>query len=306
MRSSDNIIYVLGPRVRSGTNYLSNFLNVHPEISVIPLNNTRLEAPWLDKLDLFDTAWKNFDQLFSQRFFFRLSKKLEFNDFCAYLSSAFLNYLKDSFEYDVNAKYLLLKNPSFVNLNMFFKAFPNGKLILIVRDGRDNVVSSTRAYIRKSNSAITLTRIKKYINRWTFREFILTTMYWSKSIDTLVSFLNSEEYRDHEKSVLVIRYEDLVNHPDVEAMKIFSFLNLRLSEEVLSKIEELKVVGSSFYGPDGNEHAMKPNWTVAVSKSNAFKPVGRWKNWSGLKKWLFKRIAGKQLISMGYEKDYKW
>lgn len=302
---NSSIVFLLGCNVRSGTNYLSNFLNIHPKISVIPENNTRLETPWLDRLNMFDAAWRSFDDRFSQRPFFCLSRSLRYDEFCGYLSSAFVEYLKDSYQYDRKAKYLLLKNPSFVNLSLFFKAFPAGKLILIVRDGRDNLVSCSKAYIRK-DTRITFRSIKKYINRWTFREFISIVMYWRNSIQTLLRFQNSDDYKNNKDSVMLVKYEDLVHNPREEAVKIFDFLNLESSHEVLNEIDSLKVVGSSFYSPDGNEGARKPNWTTAVSKSDRFRPVGRWKKWSFLKKWLFKRIAGDQLILMGYENNRDW
>lgn len=300
------IIQVLGPRVRSGTNFLSNFLNVHPQISVIPSNNTRVETPWLSHLSDFEKAWDSFNENFSKRFFFRLPSELNYKNYCSYMSTAFIEYLCHAYDYDKDAKYLLLKNPSFENLNKFFLAFPNGKLILIIRDGRDNIASSMKAYIRLSNNEITFKRIKKYINRWSYREFYLSALYWKKNIHLYFEFKHSKEYDQFRDGLLVLKYEDLVKQPELEAKKIFDFLELDLPNKVLDDISNLKVVGSSFYGLNRDENADKPNWKEEVPKNSQFQPVGRWKNWSIIKRWIFKKIAGKELILLGYESDNNW
>ena len=86
---------------------------------------------------------------------------------------------------------------------------------------------------------------------------------------------------------------------------MFTFMQVPFDDAILRAVENADVVGSSFYSSAQREDAQKPNWT-ATPKTEAFRPIGRWKGWSSRQKRWFKRVAGSQLISMGYEKDLSW
>ena len=43
-----------------------------------------------------------------------------------------------------------------------------------------------------------------------------------------------------------------------------------------------------------------------VARQQGFNPIGRWQDWPAHRKWLFKRIAGRELIDLGYAQDMNW
>jgi hypothetical protein len=104
---------------------------------------------------------------------------------------------------------------------------------------------------------------------------------------------------------LILRYEDVYKESRRMAERIFAFMEAPCDAEILTAVEAADVVGSSFYDKTRKENAVKPNWTP-TPKTEAFQPIGRWKGWNALQKNLFKRIAGNDLIRMGYEKDLNW
>ena len=92
-----------------------------------------------------------------------------------------------------------------------------------------------------------------------------------------------------------VRYEDLVNNPKKSMEKIFKFLVL----EMVSKDELL-----SFYKLEEDEKHLQ---NIEVSQPIYKRTVGRWrKDMSNKEKKLFKKMAGKMLIELGYEKDFNW
>jgi hypothetical protein len=104
---------------------------------------------------------------------------------------------------------------------------------------------------------------------------------------------------------MVIRYEDLHLNPRPNCIRLLEFMGVEISEPILTAMENADVVGSSFYGEDQKESARKPNWRP-TARTDAFRPVGRWSHWGAVEKQLFKQMAGKELIELGYEKDLNW
>jgi hypothetical protein len=43
-----------------------------------------------------------------------------------------------------------------------------------------------------------------------------------------------------------------------------------------------------------------------VEKPRDFQPIGRWSSWSASRRWLFKRLAGRELIDLGYVGSDQW
>jgi hypothetical protein len=67
------------------------------------------------------------------------------------------------------------------------------------------------------------------------------------------------------------------------------------------RLERLPVHGSSQYRDETGQVTGK-----FVEKSADFKPVGRWQEWSWRRKRIFKSLAGKELISLGYTTNNRW
>ena len=84
---------------------------------------------------------------------------------------------------------------------------------------------------------------------------------------------------------------------------MLDFYDLNSNNEIVKKCLDAPVVGSS-YGVDNNK-VTKPNWTPDFDKSK-FKFTGKWSRWNKIQRVVFKKIAGKQLVYLGYESDLKW
>ena len=45
---------------------------------------------------------------------------------------------------------------------------------------------------------------------------------------------------------------------------------------------------------------------ATVEKPEDFSPIGRWRDWSVWRKRKFKKVAGRELIELGYESNDRW
>jgi hypothetical protein len=138
-----------------------------------------------------------------------------------------------------------------------------------------------------------------------FRDFTSAAREWSSSVGKILKFDEKFRHTPHASRYLILRYEDVYTNPKEMAERIFTFMGVPFDADILDAVANAEVVGSSFYGKGGQEDAKKPNWKP-TAKTSAFQPVGRWSRWSAFQKNVFKRIAGEQLISMGYERDLNW
>src|SRR5262249_10332134 len=191
------------------------------------------------------------------------------------------------------------------NVDKFFDVFPNSKLILLVRDGRDNVASSVKAAMAKRHHKTLVAKARMRLSHLLLHDFRSAAGDWSAAVRKIVQF--DEEFKKSPLSsrYLLLRYEDMFQRPREMGARIFEFMGVPSDEAILDAVENADVVGSSFYGASGQEDANKPNWK-ATKRTEAFQPLGRWRKWSGLQKRLFHGIAGKQLFAMGYETDPNW
>jgi hypothetical protein len=287
-----------GIRVRSGTNYLSKLLSCHPDIQLIPPQKTTDEFPFLATTDKWQAAFSSFVAKFNgDRALFN------FDDFAPFLGDAWLAYNIQTFQ--LQPGHVFVKDPRVYHLHQFFKLFPRAKLIILIRDGRDNVASCIKAGLAIRNSMPVHYKLFRRINHIIWRDFINHTCAWAHAAHLISDFDQTFKDTEFASKYLIVRYEDTFQEPQRNSQKLFGFIGLDLTDSVLNEIENLEVVGSSFYSTSLREDAQKPNWTPLV-KAAAFQPVGRWQKWNKLQKYLFKRLAGQALILFDYEQDYHW
>lgn len=188
--------------------------------------------------------------------------------------------------------------------------YPDAKLIYIVRDGRDVLISERfRNFVEESKF---LTQEDKRIIsdlktdsapftsgvRSIFTESFIRNIA-QRWVDD-VNEIDSEAKRLYKKNYLSIRYEDLLESPFDEMSKLWKFLNVKKIDKSLSN----KIKAEMKSNPDEQWQAER-NEGIA-----SFLPKGQAGNWNRLftekDKSLFKEIAGDVLIKWKYEKDLNW
>ena len=188
--------------------------------------------------------------------------------------------------------------------------YPDAKIVNIVRDGRDVLISERfRNFIEESKF---LTAEDKRIiadlktdpapfsdgRRSIFTEIFIRNIA-SRWVDDLTE-TDAEAEKLYNENYHSLRYEDLLTNPFGVMKKLWAFLGV---EEIPNSLEaDVKAEMSS--NPDGEWQAQR-NEGIA-----AFLPKGQAGNWQKLftarDKALFKEIAGGMLAKWEYEKDDNW
>lgn len=292
---------LIGIHRRSGTNYLSKLMSYHTDIRHIPPNTTSGEIGLMTGMN----EWKEAVRIFDQHFVSPgvTKKTIRFEDFAKYLGKSWLDYLVTRFK--VPPGYLFLKEPCTLGLENFFDLFPSAKLLLLIRDGRDAAASYMKAALARRRTTTRAHLTIAYLNHFFWRDYILFLKNWATAASRILAF--DKQYKDtsQKSRYLILRYEDVYQNTKEKMAEVFSFLGLDYNDSLLNQLTEAEVVGSSFFSPHQKENAKKLNW-IPTPKSEHFKPLGRWQEWSSARKAVFKRIAGQSLIDFGYEKDLSW
>jgi len=188
--------------------------------------------------------------------------------------------------------------------------YPDAKLVYIVRDGRDVLISERfRNFVEDSRF---LTAEDKRIiedlrkDQTSFTNgtrSIFTVSFIRRVAKGWVTNLTETEdegqrlFGDHYFS---LRYEDLLNQPFEEMSKFWKFLGVKEIEKSLD--ESLRAEMSS--NPD-EEWQARRNEDIS-----SFLPKGQAGNWARLftenDKSVFKEVAGELLVKWKYEKDDNW
>jgi len=188
--------------------------------------------------------------------------------------------------------------------------YPDAKLVYIVRDGRDVLISERfRNFVEESKF---LSGEDKRIiadlqadpapfsdgHRSIFTETFIRRVAsgWVKNLQET----EDEARRLFGKQYFGMRYEDLLATPFAEMSKLWKFLGVQKTDKALE--ETIKAEMES--NPD-EEWQAKRNEGIA-----AFLPKGQAGNWQRLftekDKFIFKNVAGEMLIKWNYEKDLNW
>lgn len=188
--------------------------------------------------------------------------------------------------------------------------YPDAKLVYIVRDGRDVLISERfRNFIEESKfltseDKLIIEDLRKDQSQFTNgTRSIFTESVIRRVAKGWVANVNETEdegrrlYGDH---YLGIRYEDLLATPFEVMRKLWTFLGAKNVDGAL--VEKINAEMSS--NPD-EEWQAKRNEGIA-----SFLPKGQAGNWSRLftekDKVVFKEVAGEVLIRWQYEKDLNW
>jgi len=188
--------------------------------------------------------------------------------------------------------------------------YPDAKLVYIVRDGRDVLVSERfRNFVEESKF---LTSEDKHIieelrkehsqfmngSRSIFTEAFIrrVAIGWVANLQEI----EAEGKRLFGENYFALRYEDLLENPFEELTRLWKFLGVKKSDKSLAK--QIKAEMES--NPD-EEWQAKRNEGIA-----AFLPKGHAGNWEHLftanDKSIFKEIAGDMLVKWKYENNSNW
>jgi hypothetical protein len=187
--------------------------------------------------------------------------------------------------------------------------YPDAKLVYIVRDGRDVLISERfrnlveeSKFLKAEDKSIIEALGKdqaQFTNgtRSIFTENVIRRVAngWVKNVQET----EAEGRRLFGENYFSLRYEDLLVQPFDEMQKLWNFLGVPADRS-----QEKAIVEEMSSNPD-EEWQAKRNEEIA-----SFLPKGQAGNWQRLftarDKSLFKEAAGEMLIQWNYEKDLNW
>ncbi len=188
--------------------------------------------------------------------------------------------------------------------------YPDGRLVYIVRDGRDVLVSERfRNFVEESKFLTSedkriIEDLRKDQSQFTngsrsiFTETFIRRVAggWVKNLQET----EDEGLRLFGESYFGMRYEDLLSTPFNEMSKLWNFLGVKKVDASLDKTLRDEMASN----PD-EEWQAKRNEGIA-----SFLPKGQAGNWQRLftekDKSVFKEAAGEMLVKWKYEKDLNW
>lgn len=245
MNNKTEHIFIVGSS-RSGTTMMSRMMNAHSSIY------TFNELHFFEQICSADDLWIEVDDKAQQKLLQRLmaiqrDNYLLYDDIKKYESEAETHLTNKSFS-NIDLFRSFLKYESSLNgksiscdhtpRNVFYieeilRHMPNAKIVVMLRDGRDVLLSQKRKWKRKFlgyNKIPYKEALRSYLN---YHPIIISKL-WSSAV------LAAEKYKGHNK-VHHVRYEDLVSNPNAETRKIMQFLNVDFEKEQL----EIPFEGSS-------------------------------------------------------------
>jgi len=188
--------------------------------------------------------------------------------------------------------------------------YPDAKLVYIIRDGRDVLISERfRNFVEESKFLISedkriIEELHRDQNQFTngtrsiFTEAFIRRV--AKGWVTNLQEIDNEGKRLFGKNYFALRYEDLLSDPLNEMTRLWKFLGAKTMDRSLGK----KIKTEMESNPD-EEWQSKRNEDIA-----SFLPKGQAGNWQRLftkrDKSIFKEIAGEMLMKWNYEKDLNW
>ncbi|MBI1856346.1 MAG: sulfotransferase domain-containing protein, partial [Chloroflexi bacterium] len=188
--------------------------------------------------------------------------------------------------------------------------YPDAKLVYIVRDGRDVLISERfrnfveeSKYLSPEDKRIIEDLRKDQAPFTDGTRSIFTEAFIRRVANGWVQNLQETEdeaRRLYGKNYFGLRYEDLLARPFDEMSRLWKFLGVNKIGKLLEK--EIKAEMAS--NPD-EEWQTKRNEDIA-----SFLPKGQAGNWEKLftarDKAIFKELAGEMLVRWKYEKDLEW
>ena len=188
--------------------------------------------------------------------------------------------------------------------------YPDAKLVYIVRDGRDVLISERfrnfveeSKFLRAEDKRI-VEELRRNPDQFTngtrsiFTEVFIRRV--AKGWVANLQEIEGEGQRLFGKNYFTLRYEDLLDDPFNELTRLWKFLGVKKIDQAL--VEKIKDEMAS--NPDEEWQAQRDEGIAS------FLPKGQAGNWQRLftakDKSIFKEVAGEMLVKWKYEKDSNW
>ncbi|GAB4502909.1 MAG: sulfotransferase [Anaerolineales bacterium] len=190
-----------------------------------------------------------------------------------------------------------------------FAIYPDAKLIYIVRDGRDVLISERfRNFVEDSKfltaedrrivAALKLDQTPFTDGRRSIFTESFIRQIAQRWADDLTE-IDAEARRLYPDAYISLRYEDLLAAPFAEMQKLWAFLGVQADPALAAEIQ--------------NEMAQNLDETWQAQRAGdiaSFLPKGKAGNWRSIftarDRQIFKEVAGALLLKWGYEKDGNW
>ncbi len=262
-------IIIHGIMPRAGTVYVGELLRRHPDLYAYP--HQLWEMPALQLTGDILQLQKKFGLAYKMGM-----DKLGANDFLPLFGAALMAHMHSLAP---PQQRVLTKIPSVQYLNYFSSMFPYENLLILVRDGRDVVHSTLRT--------------------WGKMNFLKVCLRWNRSARIVLETVEALSTRQS-GSFYLARYEDALETPAVFVRTICGRFGLDDDRYPYEQIDEIRVIGSSKLENQG-----EVTWQHLEKPTN-FRPTGYWREWSSVRKLIFKAVAGKSLVDLGYAQDLNW
>jgi len=286
-----NIFFICGV-IKSGTTWLERILNAHPEVVCKGEGHFASDLYKLlsEAVDTYNVEMPKKGKAHAH-----LNPVDEYSDIPFYNNSD-KDYLLRSSIGLMMAKWLYEnkdittikcigdKTPSnLTKLPLLTRVIPESKFIHIIRDGRDVAVS---AWNFNMNTDVGAT-----IRQWgSFKKFIpWVAEAWANQIKSSREL--GQTYGDR---YIELRYEDLINDPHKEASRLFHYLKVDVSEELIKQCVDKCTFEAMSGGRKSGEEDIESFYRKGIA--------GDWKN--HLNEELlqaFNEKAGRVLLDCGYD-----
>lgn len=298
--------YFIFGHARSGTTLLVRLIRLHPEV------HCNYQAHFFTRPPLLQSIVSDTDvEAWLSR---RSNRWNQGTDLSPLVMRAAADFIMERDARNVGKQIVGDKSPSSLYhgkaVQLMHKVYPDARLIYIVRDGRDAVVShrfqsfiDASQHLSKEDLAI---RESFQSDPEPFLQgdrSIFTPKGLKRSVEgwvqnvTETEQLGKELYNNH---YISLRYEDLLSQSFEELSRLWNFLDAGLDFPGLreSVTEEMQ------QNPDADWQRHKAGDLVEPLKKGK---QGSWRDLFTVDdRRVFKRIAGEKLVDWGYEKDLDW
>ena len=184
----------------------------------------------------------------------------------------------DSKKHEARPPRIVTKTPSVENLDLFYRFFPNARLVVVVRRGEDVVESGVRSFGWSYSAAMDK---------------------WARAGKTILRFRKDKE--NGGEGCIVVKYEDLQSSTETTLRGIFVDCGLDPDDYDFDRARDLPVKGSSMISGSGEAIHWRP-----VEKASSFKPLDRAGNWTPRMRARFSWRAGAVAEELGYPSEERY
>lgn len=281
------LVVIRGIMPRSGTNFVADLLRLHPAVTVNPADFWEF-APLR-----FTPLWKQYVAAIEGC---KHTPGFDATRFEPHIGRAWVEYLSESAP--VATSHLVVKEPSVDFLTEQYRMFPDSRTVIVVRDARDQIASAQQSgFVLPKRQWWRRQHWRRFLPLGDFRA--LCRMY-VRAGSQLLAFLEERADLTQGGQVQVVRYEDVVADTRGHVVKLLE--DLQLSDQAYDwhGLETLPVRGSSFLRNDQG----KMDFSRGQPKSETFRPVGRWADWTQPQRRVFEEEVGETMRRLGYEWDW--